>query len=132
MEQINELLLLSGNDVPFRTGRCSIHQPRIKEIAYIGEESFQVGSRFLLFDKNNLDIQDKSGLEEQNNFNIFMSVMNSAESAKHKTDALMVLALFSGRLLVSRGIGMHKAAAVLLLAAIVFSAAGVPLVAFCL
>lgn len=45
---------------------------------------------------------------------------------------LMVLALFSGRLLVSRGIGMHKAAAVLLLAAIVFSAAGVPLVAFCL
>ncbi len=93
MEQINELLLLSGNDIPFRMGRCSIHQPRIKEIAYIGEESFQIGSRFLLFDKNNLDIQDKSGLEKQNNFNIFMSVMNSAESAKHKTDAILVLTL---------------------------------------
>lgn len=92
MEIINELLLLSGNDIPFRMGRCSVHQPQIKEIAYIGEENFQIGSRFLLFDKDNLEM-DKSGLEDKSNFEIFMSVMNSAESAKHKTDAIMVLTL---------------------------------------
>lgn len=92
MEIVNELLLLSGNDIPFRMGRCSIHQPQIKEIAYIGEENFQIGSRFLLFDKDNLEM-DKSGLEDKSNFEIFMSVMNSAESAKHKTDAIMVLTL---------------------------------------
>lgn len=93
MARIDELLLLSGNDIPFRTGRCSVHQPRISEIAYIGEEAFHIGVRFLLFNKDNLDMQDKSGLENQSNFNIFMSVMNSAESAKHKTDAILVLTL---------------------------------------
>ena len=93
MEEINELLLLSGNDIPFRMGRCSIHQPRLKEIAFIGEEAFQIGSRFLLFNKDNLRMQDKTGLENQSNFHIFMSVMNSAEGAKHKTDAMMVLTL---------------------------------------
>lgn len=93
MEQLDELLLLSGNDIPFRMGRCSVHQPRLNEIAYIGEEAFHIGSRFLLFDKNNLQMQDKSGLDDRSNFNIFMSVMNSAESAKHKTDAMLVLTL---------------------------------------
>ena len=93
MERLDELLLQSGNDIPFRLGRCNIHQPQLKEIAYIGEEAFQVGSRFLLFTKDNLQPQDKSGLENQSNFNIFMSVMNAKESAKHKTDAMMVLTL---------------------------------------
>lgn len=93
MEVINELLLLSGNDIPFRMGRCNIHQPRISEIAFIGEEAFQIGSRFLLFNKDNLQMQDKTGLENQSNFHIFMSVMNSAEGAKHKTDAMLVLTL---------------------------------------
>ena len=93
MEGINELLLLSGNDIPFRMGRCNIHQPRLSEIAYIGEEAFHVGSRFLLFDKDKLQMQDKTGLENQSNFHIFMSVMNNAQSAKHKTDAILVLTL---------------------------------------
>ena len=93
MEVVNDLLLLSGNDIPFRMGRCSIHQPKLSEIAFIGEEAFQIGSRFLLFNKDNLQLQDKTGLENQSNFNIFMSVMNSAEGAKHKTDARLILTL---------------------------------------
>ena len=93
MSVVNELLLLSGNDIPFRTAQCTIHQPRISEIAYIGEEAFQVGSHFLLFDKDKLQVQDKSGLENQSNFHIFMSVMNSAQGVKHKTDAILVLTL---------------------------------------
>lgn len=93
MIEVNELLLMSGNDIPFIAGGCNIHQPRIKEIAYIGEESFQVGSHFLLFNKDTLNMQDKTGLENQSNFHIFMSVMNSKEKAKHKTDAKLVLTL---------------------------------------
>ena len=93
MEELSNLLLLSGNDIPFRQGRCAIHQPRISEISFIGEDAFQTGSHFLLFNKDSLPMQDKSGLENQSNFNIFMSVMNSAESVKHKTDAMMVLTL---------------------------------------
>ena len=93
MAELDELLLTSGNDIPFRMGRCSIHQPRLNEIAYIGEEKFHVGIRFLLFDKDRLQIEDKSSLENQSNFHIFMSVVNSAEGAKHKADAILVLTL---------------------------------------
>ena len=33
---LDELLLLSGNDIPFYKANISIHQPRLKEIGYIG------------------------------------------------------------------------------------------------
>ena len=93
MEQLDNLLLMSGNDIPFRMGRCSIHPPTLSEISYIGEEAFQIGSRFLLFNKESLETKDKNELSQQSNFNIFMSVMNSKEAAKHRTDTLLVLTL---------------------------------------
>lgn len=37
---LNNLLLLSGNDIPFVSAQIAIHQPTIKEIGYIGEQSF--------------------------------------------------------------------------------------------
>ena len=89
----NELLLLSGNDIPFRGGCINIHPPRIRDIGMIGEESFHTGIRFLNFNKDLLDVKDKSDLENKSNFSIFMSVMNSKNNAKHKTDALIILTL---------------------------------------
>jgi hypothetical protein len=47
----DELLLLSGNDIPFPTGRITIHQPRLKEIAYINESRFWPGCELLKFNK---------------------------------------------------------------------------------
>ena len=92
--ELSELLLQSGEDIPFSQARVSIHQPRLREIAMIGEEKdFLIGCHFLSFDKNTLDIEDKSDLENQSDFNIFMSVINSRSKARHKTDAIMVLAL---------------------------------------
>jgi hypothetical protein len=91
--KLDELILQSGNDVPFPEAQVTIHPPRIQEIAYIGEENFLIGSHFLLFDKNNLSDEDKIGLEDQSNFHILMSVMNSQEKAKHKTDGILVLTL---------------------------------------
>ena len=38
---LDSLLLLSGNDIPFLEAQIVIHQPTIKEIAYIGEEAFK-------------------------------------------------------------------------------------------
>ena len=90
---LDELLLLSGNDIPFYTARTVIHQPRIKELSMLGEDNFHIGTQFLMFSKNNLPDKDKLHLENQSDFNIFMAVMNSKEKAKHKTAALMVLAL---------------------------------------
>ena len=91
--KVDPLLLQTGEDIPFGQARATIHQPKIKEISYIGESNFFIGVQFLLFDKNKLTSEDKINLENQSNFNIFMSVMNSRNKAVHKTNSLMVLAL---------------------------------------
>ena len=44
---MDELLLLSGNDIPFVLGQVTIHQPRLREIAYITEEKFWPGCQLL-------------------------------------------------------------------------------------
>ena len=79
---IDELLLLSGNDIPFPVASITIHQPRIKEIAYITESRFWPGCEFLKFNKNILTDEDKLNLSNQSNFNIIMSMIqeNSLES----------------------------------------------------
>lgn len=88
---INELLLLSKNDIPFTEARVNIHQPTIKEISFISEKSFHTGVHLLNFSKNKLSEKDKSDLRDKTDFEVFMSVMNSKD--KFKVDALMVLTL---------------------------------------
>ena len=92
---INDLLLLSGNDIPFAEARISIHQPTIKEIAYIGEEAFFIGCELLNFSKDLLNEKDKVHLENKSNFEIFMSIMRERNSPliTNKIDARMVLTL---------------------------------------
>lgn len=91
----NELLLLSGNDIPFPEARVTVHQPTIREIAYIGEESFYTGCEFLRFSKDKLSDEDKIHLENYTNFDILMSIMKEQNITimKNKTCVLMVLAL---------------------------------------
>lgn len=92
---LSDLLLLSGNDIPFPEGQITIHQPTLKEIAYIGEEAFFVGCGFLDFSKNLLEEKDKSKLGNYNDFDIFMSIMVSNEKmVKSSVDsAILVLTL---------------------------------------
>ena len=49
---MDELLLLSGNDIPFPEARITIHQPKLREIAFIGEEAFFTGCELLNFSKD--------------------------------------------------------------------------------
>jgi hypothetical protein len=92
---INELLLLSGNDIPFPEGKMTIHQPTLKEIAYIGEEAFFIGCGFLDFSKKILNDQDKVNLKDYDDFDIFMSIMlNKEKEVKQTVEyATLVLAL---------------------------------------
>lgn len=92
---LNDLLLLSGNDIPFEKAQMVIHQPTIKEIAYIGEEAFFNGCDFLKFSKERLKEEDKIRLEKLTNFDILMSITmtKDAEMQKRKTYMLMVLSL---------------------------------------
>ena len=91
----NELLLLSGNDIPFPEAQITIHQPTIHEIAYIGEEHFYTGCEFLRFSKDNLSDEDKINLENYTNFDVLMSIMKEKNSTviENKACVLMVLSL---------------------------------------
>ena len=72
----NELLLLSGANIPFIEGTATIHQPTIYEISLIGEENFFTGCELLRFSKDVLNSEDKTRLFNYTDFNIFMSIMN--------------------------------------------------------
>lgn len=91
--KLDDLLLMSGNDIPFPMARVNIHQPTLKEIGIIFEENFHMGCHFLNFNKDNLNVEDKSNLETKSDFDIFMSVINSRGNRELKTDVQMVLAL---------------------------------------
>ena len=92
---IDELLLISGNDIPFPQAGLTIHQPTLKEIAYITEQHFWNGCQLLKFDKEILPDQDKVGLSNISNFNIIMTVVQekSIESRQARIKLMSILAL---------------------------------------
>lgn len=93
---LNDLLLLSGNDIPFEEAHVSIRQPRIREIAYIGEDSFYTGCGGLNFSKELLLQEDKINLEDKDNFEILMSIIMDKTHPvmqKNRVSILMVLTL---------------------------------------
>lgn len=93
---LDNLLLLSGNDIPFPIAQLTIHQPTLKDIGYIGEENFFVGSELLNFSKESLSLEDRSSLQDKTNFEVLMAMMSDRENAvmgKQRISAMMVLAL---------------------------------------
>lgn len=90
---MDELLLLSGNDIPFPEARISIHQPRLREIAYIGEEVFFTGCEFLNFSKDMLQEKDKLSLVNQTNFEILMSIVKDKSPLGINTKNAILLLL---------------------------------------
>lgn len=92
---LNDLLLLSGNDIPFPQAQITIHQPSIKEIAYIGEEAFFIGCNLLNFSKNILTEEDKINLGDKTNFDILIAILReqNAVMQKNRNCVIMVLAL---------------------------------------
>ena len=95
MGRWNNLLYLSGNDIPFAAAAINIHPPRIKDIAIIGEENFYSGVEFLKFDKDILSEEDKIHLENKSNFEVLIAIMNEQNITiqKQRTQIEMVLAL---------------------------------------
>ena len=92
---IDDLLLLSGNDLPFPEAKLIIHQPRLKEIAYITEQRFWSGCELLKFNKDILADEDKIDLLNKSNFNIIMMMIQEKkiESQQARLNILSILAL---------------------------------------
>ena len=86
------LALMAGIDIPIPELELSIHQPRIREIALIGDTDFFIGLQCLMINKDSIN-QDKTLLENINNFQIFMTVMTEKESFSKKEAVLQLLTL---------------------------------------
>ena len=93
----DDLLLLSGQDIPFPEAQITIHPPTLKEIGLINERNFFIGIDMLNFSKNKLSDLDKSRLEDVDDFEIFMSILgqgiNDPEMEERINAVLFVLSL---------------------------------------
>lgn len=97
MRELDELLLLSGQDIPFFGAQLQIHVPRLKDIAVIGEKNFYEGCGILNLDKDVLDeAVGKIDLEKVTNFDIIMMMLQSSNQPEIqilKANVIMVLAV---------------------------------------
>ena len=99
MYKIDKLTLISGIDIPIPELRVNIHQPTIREIAYIGEKSFYMSAQVLTmtvesFLQNNgetLSKEDKEALSEMSNFQLIMMMANTEPIVKVNTITLLTL-----------------------------------------
>lgn len=86
------LTLMCGTDYPVPECQVTVHQPRIKEIALIGEQDFFSGVQCLCLNKS-MFVKDESLLANTNNFQIFMTIMQEKEAVDKKIAVQQVCTL---------------------------------------
>ena len=86
------LSLMCGTDYPLPECELTIHQPSIKEIAFIGESDFFSGIQCLCLNKS-MFVKDESLLRDTNNFQIFMTIMSEKDAIDKKFAVQQVCAL---------------------------------------
>ena len=84
------LALMTGVDIPIPECQLTLHQPTIKEISMIGEQTFFIAAQVLCVDKMNY-IEDERALDIVNNFQIFMTIMTDSSTQDKKKDVLQTL-----------------------------------------
>ena len=77
------LALMCGTDIPIEECQVVLHQPRLKEIALIGESDFFTGIQTICINKNMIT-QGETLLADTNNFQIFMTIMQEKETVDKK------------------------------------------------
>ena len=91
------LALMCGSDIPVPDCQLTIHQPRIKEIALIGEQDFFTGIQCLCLNKS-MFVKDETLLDTTNNFQIFMTIMSEKQAIDKKIAVEQVLTLLFPKL----------------------------------
>lgn len=100
MYKIDILTLLSGIDIPIPELGVNIHQPIIKEIAYIGEGSFYSAAETLIIDKDkyilqqNVSEEDKNVLSNMSNFEVFLKLVKQKDSLIYINVSMLLTILF--------------------------------------
>ena len=91
MEDIRSALI-AGIDIPIPECQLILHQPKIKEIAFLGDTHFFTGAQTLALHKS-MFVEDRTVLDDINNFQIFMTVIGEKEMADKKKDVKDLLKL---------------------------------------
>lgn len=86
------LALITGVDIPIPQCQLILHQPKLKEIALLGEKNFFTGIQCLNINKN-MYTEDETLLQDLSNFQIFMKVVQDPRALDKKDSMIQVLSL---------------------------------------
>lgn len=87
-----KLALMCGSDIPIPECQLVIHQPKLNEIALVGDADFFTGIQTLCVTKNMIT-QGETLLTDTNNFQIFMTIMQEKETVDKKEAVKQVFPL---------------------------------------
>lgn len=97
MSNLNYSSLLLGTDIPLESAQLVIHQPKLKEIGFLGDKDFYAGVFLLDFSKQSFNLQGKEQLKDKTDFELLMLLMNQKDENLKKTQIcaqLVLLLLF--------------------------------------
>lgn len=78
-----QLALMCGTDIPIPECQIVVHQPKVREIALIGDTDFFTAIQTLSVNKSMI-AQGETLLANTNNFQIFMTIMQEKEAVDKK------------------------------------------------
>ncbi len=98
MYKIDSLTLISGIDIPIPELGINIHQPTVREIAYIGEKSFYEAAQTLVATKEkllslveNVSEEDKVALSGMSDFELFLRLTETSGAFSISVQSLLSL-----------------------------------------
>lgn len=100
MCNIDSLTLIAGIDIPIPSIGISVHQPTLKEIAFLGEKDFYEAAQHIVINAQemarrmeNLTEEDKIAISELSNFEVFLKLLEANNLTKIKVQMLFALLL---------------------------------------
>lgn len=100
MCKIDSLSLIAGIDIPIPSIGINIHQPTLKEIAFLGEKDFYQAAQHIIINAEdmakrleNLTEEDKIAISELSNFEVFLKLLEANNLTKIKVQMLFALLL---------------------------------------
>ena len=98
MYKINKLALIAGIPIAIPSLGVSVHQPVLKEIAYLGEQDFYEAAQYLTVKGKdiaqrleNLTEEDKNAISQLSNFEVFLKLVEASDLSRAKVEMLFAL-----------------------------------------
>lgn len=86
------LALMAGIDIPIPELQLTLRQPRIQDIAFMGENDFFTALHYLCLDKTQL-VEDESLLRDLTNFQVLLKVIEQSDAKEKKVAIITLLSM---------------------------------------